>query len=748
MKVKSIFLNLVAKIKSLVIKIQQITSPYTDFLKNGKNGGYLLCALFSAQFFYGSLLSFAKCIIPSIFLFILGLILIFLCAELISLILKLILKLKTRSFIYFAASFYIIFRCLLSYYGDYNPTAFCLLIAFILSLSADILGRTAWSFLKTKKFKQVFGYITGGISLFILLAFAFFYRFDIFGQNLIEDYLAISKIDTSISKPGFTEYLQNGPLNVLSIEYNPEESTDLNKQKIVTPTVNLSSFAERKSGVEGFVMNHYFDYDLYKAPVAGKIWYPQGKTNCPAMFIVHGNHSFSAPSYLGYDYLGEYLASNGYVVISVDENCVNCLYDENDARAILLLENIKVILRENENSESPIYKLIDSDKITIAGHSRGGEMVPTAYLFNEMEKYPDNGNIRFDYHFNISSIISIAPTVDQYNPAGHSVQLSDVSYLLIHGANDQDVTTVMGEKQYHNITFTDENNHFKSSVYILGANHGQFNNIWGRYDNGGSFKYLLNTANFLTPDDQQIIAKAYIRAFLDSTLLNINTYADIFENNAPYLQYLPATVYQTNYQDGHFNSICSFDKDAFITRGNDDSTLVYCSNVDNWYTKLNSMSWNVDSENYVLQCSWSENALNPSLNVEFNPLDFTDGKLSFRIADLRNDFYSDLEQIHYSVELKDSNGNSVYTDSPVLVYPTLAVQLSKMDVFLKKYEYKHQMQTVFIESEAFSAQNSVLDSDSTSDSSFDFSNVCSIKITFDSSAYGKVMIDDIGFVKN
>ena len=42
MKVKSIFLNLVAKIKSLFIKIQQITSPYTDFLKNGKNGKVMI----------------------------------------------------------------------------------------------------------------------------------------------------------------------------------------------------------------------------------------------------------------------------------------------------------------------------------------------------------------------------------------------------------------------------------------------------------------------------------------------------------------------------------------------------------------------------------------------------------------------------------------------------------------------------------------------------------------------------------
>ena len=111
--------------------------------------------------------------------------------------------------------------------------------------------------------------------------------------------------------------------------------------------------------------------------------------------------------------LGEYLASHGYVVVSVDQNACNMLSGENDGRAVLLLENIGLLLGYNEEEDNPLEGVLDADNIAIAGHSRGGEMVATAYLFNGYDNYPENGNVDFDYHYNIRSIIAIAPTVDQ-----------------------------------------------------------------------------------------------------------------------------------------------------------------------------------------------------------------------------------------------------------------------------------------------------------------------------------------------
>ena len=72
------------------------------------------------------------------------------------------------------------------------------------------------------------------------------------------------------------------------------------------------------------------------------------------LFIIHGNHEYPVKSYLGYEYLGEFLASWGYAMVSVDEQCCNDLWGENDGRAILLLENIKKIREQNVWKENMI----------------------------------------------------------------------------------------------------------------------------------------------------------------------------------------------------------------------------------------------------------------------------------------------------------------------------------------------------------------------------------------------------------
>ena len=51
-----------------------------------------------------------------------------------------------------------------------------------------------------------------------------------------------------------------------------------------------------------------------------------------------------------------------------------------------------------------------------------------------------------------------------------------------------------------------------------GANHGQFNSLWGAYDQSGPFSRLLNTEGLLSEADQQFIAQIFIKVFLDVTL--------------------------------------------------------------------------------------------------------------------------------------------------------------------------------------------------------------------------------------
>lgn len=723
--------RLFGKIKSAARKatdwVKKVTKGPTEFLRSGRTGGMILCAILATQFLFGCTYNIFCTVMPSPVALLVVFVAVILVVELTALLFRLIFRGGKRPRAYFLAAWIMlavagIFGSQLQTPGSY------FIISYLVALSANVLGRCIFAFIKTRRWKQISGYVAVSLSVAVLIAFALFFRLDGFGEDRVAEYLDIRTYKESSEASGFSRYMENGNCKVAVIDYGQSDSCD-----IATECVDISAFAER-SGIPGMMQDIYFENGLDQAPVAGRIWYPEGRSDCPVLFIVHGNHNYSVPSYLGYAYLGEYLASNGYVVVSVDENIVNAVGNENDARAVLLLENIKAILKENAKRSGRIYGLIDPDRIAIAGHSRGGEMASTAYLFNDMDVYPDDGNIELGYHFNISSIIAIAPTVDIYMPAGHAVAIEDVNYLLIHGSNDTDVSSVMGEKQYNNVNFTDksQDKHMKASVYVMGANHGQFNSEWGRYDGVPGTNGFLNTNNLLDAAEQQMIAKAYIRVFLDATLSDKADYTNILWSNEEYLRHLPETVYITSYMDSDFMRYCSFDADADIAHGDTQDVVIRCDDMKEWKERMDIYGIGVDGENYVLDCAW-EDAARPSIEITFPETDLAAGSLSFRIADMREDAADDIRGLDYTVELYDGSGRMVSAANPTTVYPSLAVQMYKMDVFLNSYEYKHQMQSVYVDADMTSG-----------DEAFDYSAVSRMVIVLGDGENGHIILDDVG----
>ena len=136
------------------------------------------------------------------------------------------------------------------------------------------------------------------------------------------------------------------------------------------------------------------------------------------MLIVHGNHSMEEFSEPGYKYLGQLLASRGFILVSIDENFLNSsisdallsppgastgLKGENDARAWLLLEHFRLWREWTEKDDNPFFGIVDWNNLSLIGHSRGGEAVATAAAFNRLPFYPENALIQFDYGFNIQN---------------------------------------------------------------------------------------------------------------------------------------------------------------------------------------------------------------------------------------------------------------------------------------------------------------------------------------------------------
>jgi hypothetical protein len=130
----------------------------------------------------------------------------------------------------------------------------------------------------------------------------------------------------------------------------------------------------------------------------------------------------------GYAYLGEQLASRGFIVISVDENFLNLsplvvvlafqsLRGVDDLRGWLLLEHLGVWREWNATSDNPFFGKVDLNRVALIGHSRGGQAVAAAAKFNGLPCYPDDASVAFDYGFGIRSVVGIAPTDGSYLPA-------------------------------------------------------------------------------------------------------------------------------------------------------------------------------------------------------------------------------------------------------------------------------------------------------------------------------------------
>lgn len=731
-------------------KLRAMTEP----LRKGSAGGKILCALISAVFLcFGIMADFIPNV-PIAILLLVSAIMTVIATEIICLVIKLIFGGGKRANGYFLTAWIIIFlNNIIATQG--NDILAAVLMTTGLTISVDILGRCIGWLLKLGKMEKktgIFTYTVLFCSLTYLILYSVFFFKDDMGESRIDFYLngqmdqmaeSDMAADTRANAPtaadmaadtraeAFSNYLNDGTREVGYLTYGPDEAD------VTIEPIDLS-YIEKGEDFTQQVLGGFSDYSFEKTPIAGAIWYPKNEKNCPVFFMVHGAHKSATPSYLGYEYLGRYLASNGYVVISVDENIINELGSGNNIRALLLLENMKAILNESEKETSSLYGMINPDKIAIGGHSRGGEMVATAYLFNNLDVYPDNGSIRLDYHFDISGIVAIAPTVDQYMPEGHAVEIEDVDYLLIHGSNDQDVSKMMGEKQYNNVSFSEKkgSGYFKSSVYIMGANHGQFNSRWGRYDMTPGTNGFLNTANFIKEQEQQIIAKAYIRAFLDRAIGNGTEYETILIDNTAYLSSLPKTVYVTNYMDSSYDRLCDFDESIDLYRDYSEGTTVWCRGMSVWHTKKEDHGSGTDDDNHVLECAWKAGS-KPSIDVKMPTVDMNSQLISFRLADMREEVADDNSKLAYKIELIDSNGKTITSDNLRYVYPTLAVQLYKQDVLFGSYEYKHQMQTVTVGIDNFEKN-----------ADFDFGSVTGISIVFDGSSDGKIFADDICIIDN
>jgi dienelactone hydrolase len=336
---------------------------------------------------------------------------------------------------------------------------------------------------------------------------------------------------------------------------------------IVTESVDASKLVSL--GGSARERNDYWGFTPKEMPLNGRVWYPDGEGPFPLVLVVHGNHNMRDFSDPGYDYLGELLASRGYILASVDENFINGgIRGENDARGWFLLKHVQLFEGFNQEDGNPFEGLVDMGNVVLMGHSRGGEAVANAAAFNHLSHYPDDASLEFDFGYDLQGIVSIAPVDGQYLPTGREVVVEDISYLTFHGSHDGDVTSFHGLRIYDRMKFNDPDEfNFKSAVYVYRANHGQWNTVWGSHDRGPRSGRSLDLRGLIPKEDQRRFAEIYVSAFLDIVTKGDKRYLPIFRDHRVIGQWLPETMYITRFETSAFRPIATFEEDIDVTSG-------------------------------------------------------------------------------------------------------------------------------------------------------------------------------------
>lgn len=346
----------------------------------------------------------------------------------------------------------------------------------------------------------------------------------------------------------------------------------------------------------------YWGFGPEAMPLNGRVWYPDGEGAFPLILIIHGNHPMEDPSEGGYAYLAELLASRGFIVAALDQNFLNLsltadlifltpLKGENDARAWLILEHLRQWQAWAATPGNPFFNKVNLDGIGLIGHSRGGEAVAIAAAFNRLPCHPEDAAVRFDYDFNIRAVAAIAPVDGQFQPGGRRLPLADVNYLVLHGAHDMDVVSFSGARQYARLVFTDGKPWFKAALYIYGANHGQFNRGWGRFDMLGPARQLFNLRTLMPPAEQEQIAKVAISAFMEAALRDQAGYRALFRDPRTAAAWLPDTIYLSQYADAETRRVATYEEDVDLTTAALPGATLHGENLTVWREQIVPLKW-------------------------------------------------------------------------------------------------------------------------------------------------------------
>ncbi|AYB33745.1 alpha/beta hydrolase family protein [Chryseolinea soli] len=223
-----------------------------------------------------------------------------------------------------------------------------------------------------------------------------------------------------------------------------------------------------------------------------------GQANYPLVVVMHGMHGTGVPNHLGYNYLLEHLASHGFIAVSIDCNAINDINGAQDTRGHAILEHL-ALLQSKNNNPGLLFGKIDMTNIGIMGHSRGGDGVVQAEIYNQT----------LGLGWNIKVIVPLAPT-DFSGTSPTPLNLTTSKLFCIYGSNDADVwggATPSTQYTGTGFRFYDRATVEKSMAFIYGAIHNRFNTQWGT-----EFYVDASSPKILSAAQHQVLLCGYMTA--------------------------------------------------------------------------------------------------------------------------------------------------------------------------------------------------------------------------------------------
>jgi len=522
------------------------------------------------------------------------------------------------------------------------------------------------------------------------------------------------------------------------------------KAELLSQSVDASAYVTKWRKLR----TRFWGFDQHSLPVNGRVWMPEGDGPFPLVLMVHGNHLMEDFSDEGYGYLGEMLASRGFIAVSVDQNFLNYSVWSNipdhdmKVRAWMLLKHLQQIQAYDGEAGNAFSGKVDWQRIGMIGHSRGGQAV--AIAADRKRWFDQDASLQGLDRLRIEAVVAIAPT--DWTVDKKSVYLWDVNYLTLHGARDGDLHNFYGEEQYERTAFSDQAGRFKAAVYLPEANHSQFNTSWGAYDLSFPGGLLLQLKGIMPGEAQRQAAMVYISAFLEDALHGDESNRGLFLDYRAGREWLPDTEVIGRYEDDGFIAVSRYEQPGI--RALNVGVTAEATGTREWAHReaLNRDRKNKGTDGVSLE--WEEAA---SYRIAFDDRFWASRAsagvtaLSFSAADLRRDLQAGQDREpsgiadDYDIEIEIEGGGGDVARLPLSAFDTmreLPVVTYTIHPFLeRRYEkgkFKDAVepvfQTFYVPLDAFAREHPDLLQGGIKSVTFRFG-----------AGPGKLMLDDIGF---